>query len=220
MQRLIILAIVCPLVLGCISTKPKPNISALYRIPEISHKLEPLEDKSIEFKANPLPAPARVLFQKLYEIEPVIALETGRIPQFEGVIGEAQIIALQRFVSLIENAKTEEKANINRLLEVGKPQFRRYCTPLQAIFWLLEREEYEYQNVLMRPLESLLSESWDYNETGRWSDYRLVTDRLNAPELITFYSRWNFSYVPQGQRRITAQYIFFSKKGCCRLYRL
>jgi len=218
MQKLIVLTLTGLLVLGCVSTKPKPNISALYRIPEISYKLEPLENKSIDFKTNPLPKPSKILFQKLYEIDPIIALELGRIPEFEGVIGEAQILALDRFLSLIENAKTEEKTNINKLLQVGKPEFRRYCTPIQAIFWLLERHEDEYQNVLMQPLESLLSESWDFTEKSRWSSYKIITNRLNAPELISFYSKWNFSYVRQGQRQITARYIFFSKKGCCQDY--
>jgi len=127
-------------------------------------------------------------------------------------------MALGRFVSLIKNSETEEKENINKLLIVGKLEFRRYCTPVQAIFWLLERKEYEYQGILMQSLESLLSESWDFTEKSRWSSYKIVTDRLNSPELISFYSRRNFSYVRQGQRQITAPYIFFSKKGCCQDY--
>lgn len=218
MQKLMALTLICLLVFGCISTKPKPNISALYRIHEISYKLAPLQNKSSDFKRPPLPIPVKILFQKLYEIDPIIALEVGRIPEFEAAIAEAQILALDRFVTLIENAKPEEKANINKLLQVGKPVIRRYCTPIQAVFWLLEREEYEYQNVLMQPLESLLSESWNFSEKSRWSSYKIVTDRLNAPELISFYSKWNFSYVRQGQRQITARYIFFFKKGCCQDY--
>jgi hypothetical protein len=218
MKKLIVLTFVCQLFCGCVSSGHEPNISALYRVPELSYKLAPLQDKSIYFKKNPLPTPAKISFQKLYQIDPIIALEVGKIPEFEGAIGEAQILALDRFVTLIENAKSEEKVNLSNLLQVGKPEIRRYCTPIQAIFWLLERQEYEYQNVLRQPLESLLSESWDFSEKRRWSNFRMVTDRLNAPELIHFYSDWNFSYIRQGQRRITAGYIFYSKKGCCQDY--
>ena len=218
MKKLIVLTFVCQLFFGCVSTKHELNISALYRIPELSYQLAPLENISIDFKKNPVPTPAKISFQKLYQIDPIIALEVGRIPEFEGVIGEAQILALDRFVTLIQNAKTEEKANISKLLQVGKHGIRRYCTPIQAIFWLLERQKYEYQNVFMLPLESLLSESWNFTESSRWNNFEIVVDRLNAPELIHFYSEWNFSYVRQGQRQITAGYIFFSKEGCCQDY--
>jgi hypothetical protein len=218
MKKFIVLTLVCQLLFGCVSTKQKPNISAIYRIPELAYQLAPLENKSIDFEKNPVPTTAKILFQKLYQIDPIIASEVGRIPEFEGIIGEPQILALNRFVTLIQNSKPEEKANISKLLQVGKPGIRRYCTPIEAIFWLLERQKYEYQKVSMQPLESLLSESWNFSENGRWNNFKVVTDRLNAPELIHFYSKYNFSYVRQGQRQINAEYIFFSKNGCCQDY--
>lgn len=218
MKKVILLTFICQLFFGCVSTKQTPNISVLYRIPELAYQLAQLENKSIDFEKNPVPIPAKILLQKLYQIDPIIALEVGRIPEFEGVIGEAQILALNRFVTLIENSKPEEIATINKLLQVGKTGIRRYCAPIQAIFWLLERQEYEYQLVLMQPLESLLSESWNFTEKSRWDDFKVVTDRLNAPELVHFYSKFNFSYVRQGQRQVTAEYIFFSKNGCCQDY--
>jgi len=95
MKKLVVLNLLWLLFFGCFSTKPKPNISALYRISEISAELEPLDNKSIDFKTNPLPTPAKMSFQKLYEIDPIIALEVGRIPEFEAVVnGKVKVYQL------------------------------------------------------------------------------------------------------------------------------
>jgi len=146
------------LIVGCSATGPVkgPNISALYRVPILQKQLPPLADKSILLNQEPLPETVTQLFKQLYALNHSVALEVGKLPEFQSNIGEKQILALTRFIDLIENVTEPEKANLESFLEVGKPASRLYCTPLQAIFWILERgnprtsptiQEIEYSGV-------------------------------------------------------------------------
>jgi len=219
MKRTLPLVCIALLIIGCASTKTThPNISILYRIPVLSSKLPPIRDKYDSLNKDALPAPAQTLFRRTYVLDPVLALELGKLPEFQDKIDEKEILALRRFVNLIENATPEQKANLDNLLQVGNASFRRYCAPLQAILWVVEEKEYEEKNLFLEPLELILAQSWDFTDHDRWKNFKVVADRLNSPELISFYAQRNFSYVPYGQREITAQYIFRAKKGCCQDY--
>lgn len=216
MNRLVILSLMVFLVIACASNQP--NISILYRIPEISSELPHIDNDYTKFKDNPLPNFVKTLMQSLYHTDSHLALEVGRLPEFQDIIGKNQIIALRKFVNLLENARDEEKANLHNLLQIGKSTFRKYSSPMQAIFWILEKKESESQKLLAQTLEYILNEAWDFTEQDRWDEFKVVVERLNAPELISFYSQRNFSYTRQGQRNITPRNIFYSKSGTCQDY--
>jgi len=231
------------LIVGCSATAPVkvPNISALYRVPILQKQLPPLAEKSRPLTQEPLPETAVHLFKQLYALNPSVALEVGKLPEFQGNIGEKQILALTKFIDLIQNATEPEKANLESFLEVGKPASGQYCTPLQAIFWILERgkprtsptmQEIEYFqlakignrpgiNPLDYSLEELLAQAWDFSEQDRWKDYEMVTDRLNSPELLNYYERVRFIYEIKEGRIDPYTYagspkkLFKSNRGFC-----
>ncbi|HID28793.1 MAG TPA: hypothetical protein EYP19_02175 [Desulfobacterales bacterium] len=219
--RLLFLFLLFHVLMGSCATiqRTQPNVTALYRIPAIEAQLPPLEAKSPLLAREPLPPPVQALFQELYALDSSLALEIGKLPEFQGQPGQRQISALARFTDLIADATPEEKSNLANLLEVGQPEFRRYCVPLQAIFWLLEQDEtYLKHNPLRYPLQDILNYAWDFTEESRWRDFEVVTDRLNSPELINYYERANFTYVSHGECPGSAKGIFKSKKGCCSDY--
>ncbi|HEC93423.1 MAG TPA: hypothetical protein ENI51_10610 [Candidatus Atribacteria bacterium] len=215
-KRLLLLSFFILIACRCTTVPPVkgPNVSVLYRIPTLKKQLPPLADTSKPLAQKSLPEAVQHLFKRLYALNPTLALEVGRLPEFQGNVDERRIHALNRFVNLIENATQPQKANLAKLLKVGKPASRRYCTPLQAIFWILERgkprsgptvQEIEYFqlakignragiNPLKYRLEELLAQAWDFSEQDRWNDYEMVTDRLNAPELVNYYQRVRFIY--------------------------
>lgn len=218
MKRVLLIVFIFSFVISC-SLATKPNISVLYRIPTLSAQLPPLPAKSQLPAGEPLPADVQMLFQQLYILDPALALEVGKLPEFQGKIEQKQILALTKLTDLISKASSEEKSNLSSFLKVGKPEFRRYCTPIQAIFWLLEKEEtYLKPTPLHYSLETLLRYAWGLWEKNRWDDFKIVTDRLNSPELINYYEQSNFRYVSHGGCPGNAKSIFIFKEGCCSDY--
>jgi hypothetical protein len=84
---------------------------------------------------------------------------------------------------------------LGTLLSIGLKEFRRYSSPLEAIFWIIEKDDYDRnKQILQLSLEELLNKAWDFSDASRWGDYETVTDRLNAPELLNYYQRIRFVY--------------------------
>lgn len=162
-------SIIIIFLIGCAGLSPatKPNISALYRIPTLKPQLQPLPEKFKPPTQEPLPVAAQTLFQQLYALDAALTLEVGKLPEFQGKVDQREILALTRFIDVISNASQGEKSNLTYFLEVGKPAIRRYCAPLQAIFWLLEEDEiYLKPNPLQYPLREILLFAWDFKKKG------------------------------------------------------
>jgi hypothetical protein len=163
-----------------------------------------------------LPIEVQILFKHLYALDPVLAEEVGRLPEFQTKVSERQVLALKRFVNLIQNTTAEEKTNLEKLLKVGKPEVRSYCVPLQSVFWTLETDDYKPDaSPLAYDLETLLYLAWDFSEEERWKSFKVVRDRLNAPELIDFYERRQFTYSRGHRYDMSPQEVFAGKTGHC-----
>jgi hypothetical protein len=193
MRRFLFLVSILVLVFGC--TAPilptRPNISSICWIQS---------------------AEVRELFSQLSSIDSAVAIEIGKLPEFQDNIGEPQIQALGRFLNLMANASYGEKENLSRLLKDGLPEVRKYSAPLQAIFGMLEKKADE--NVLAYSLKQLLDKAWDFSDS-RWEDFETVTDRLNAPRLIDYYERKRFVYTLEAEHPGDPRWLFKTNKGTC-----
>jgi len=197
-----------------------PNISAIYRIEALAQQLPALPGKRKLAAQESLPEPARIAFQRLFGVQRTLALEAGRLPAFQREIKEREVVALVRFTDLFENAAPEQKTNLESLLRIGFQQSRRYSSPLEAILWTLERDDYDRNKpILQLPLEKLLDVAWDFSDRRRWEDYEAVTDRLSAPELLNYYQRIRFVYESKSGKRDAftgdARGLFASNVGNC-----
>ena len=197
-----------------------PNISAIYRIEALAQQLPALPGKRKLAAQESLPEPARIAFQRLFGVQRTLALEAGRLPAFQREIKEKEIVALVRLTDLFENATPEQKTNLESLLRIGFQQSRRYSSPLEAILWTLERDDYDRNKpILQLPLEKLLDVAWDFSDRRRWEDYEAVTDRLSAPELLNYYQRIRFVYESKSGKRDAftgdARGLFASNVGNC-----
>jgi hypothetical protein len=84
---------------------------------------------------------------------------------------------------------------LESVLNIGLKDSRRYSSPLEAIFWILGKDDHELnKQVLQLPVEELLAKAWDLSDKARWGEYETVTERLNAPELVNYYQRIRFVY--------------------------
>jgi hypothetical protein len=197
-----------------------PNISAIYRIEALALQLPPLSGKRMLTAQEPLPEPAKIAFQRLFGLQSTLALEAGRLPTFQREIKEKEIVALIRFTDLFRNATPEQKTNLESLLRIGLSQSRRYSSPLEAILWTLERDDYDRNKPLLQlPLDKLLDVAWDFSDRRKWEDYEAVADRLSTPELLNYYQRIRFVYESKSGRRDAftgdVRGLFVSNIGNC-----
>jgi hypothetical protein len=155
---------------------------------------------------------AKALLQQLDNMDSDLALEVGRLPEFQENIREPQILALTRFINVMANASVAEKANLAKLLQIGYPKVRKYSAPLQAIFWVMEKKVDE--NILRYSLVELLDKAWDFSDS-RWEDFETVTDRLNTPRLINYYQRKRFIFIPYPEHPVDSRWLFKTNKGTC-----
>ena len=197
-----------------------PNISAIYRIETIAQQLPALPSEQQLPTREPLPEAAQTLFQRLFSVSKTLALEAGRLPAFQKDVREKDVVALARFTEIAENTTPEQKTNLESLLSIGLKDSRHYCSPLEAVFWILGKGDYEEnKQILQLSLEELLDKAWDFSEKERWEDYETVTERLNAPELVNYYQRILLVYESKKGKRESsvgdARGLFVKKAGNC-----
>ena len=179
-----------------------PNVSVIYAIEAIAAQLPALPSNQQVSKQEPLPESTKTTFQTLFGVNQNLALEAGKLPAFQKNLKEKDTLALARFTELVGSATPEQKNNLEALLSIGLNEFRRYSAPLEAIFWVLEKGDYDRNKQLLQlPLEEVLDQSWDFSDRTRWGDYEIVTDRLSAPELVNYYQRIRAVYESKAGRR-------------------
>jgi len=169
---------------GCVTTKP-----------------------NIPFAGNPYLA----ILSELSKKNPLLAEELGKLPEFQDAISDSENKALGQLVEIYnENQEAFNKA-FEQMYQVGKPEVRKYCSPLQALFWLSLEENFETINYHIKNfrLRSLLNDAWDFsrnNLKGKyldlsrkqakiaiqgykegWVDIGLPLDQLNNRILETYY---------------------------------
>ena len=110
---------------------------------------------------------------------------------------------------------------------------RKYCSHLQAIFWMAEDGQCEtirtFINMDKIPLNTLIYQAWPSTLDGfknisnvdkkqryhlRWNDFSIVSDRLNSPELVDIFINTYITY--RGYIRTHGSYSTFKlKRGQC-----
>lgn len=199
-------------------------------------------------------------FSKLALNNRLLANELAKLPELQDGISEKEARALDAIVNFYQENPDAFDSAFKQMYQIGLPEVRKYCSPLQALFWLAESGELEGNKDLIEgySLEKLLDMSWkfedslrisefqiteiingiknekmrndyldyskrlptgiilkfineDYNKNKfaftkesrkiiedikdpRWKSLDVVTERLNAPELIDYYERKRFTY--------------------------
>jgi hypothetical protein len=166
-------------------------------------------------------------FDKLAINNPLLAQELGKLPEIQDGVSEKDVLALERICVLYhENQKNFDSA-FQQMYGLGYPNVRKFCSPLQALYWLAMDDKLKQIDISNYTLAGLLNEAWyksgfEYDGTGRWDDFGDVTERLNSPKLVEYYERRNFSYKQVRLRspndHKNPRYIFRNKQGACWLY--
>jgi hypothetical protein len=164
-------------------------------------------------------------FSVIKNNNPLLAKELAKLPELQDGISSEEAAALK----ILVDAYRKNTAGINDVFQkingVGIPSVRKYCSPLQALFWLAEDgnvKELE-QQITNYKLNSLLNACWSYYKgKNRWTDSHVIIDRLNSPRLFEYWFKRNFTY-DWSKFYITAQTALpkrpvdtiSSRKGIC-----
>jgi len=105
-----------------------PNQSIIYRVPSIQQELSAEELKRIKKKESSEKALTTLeqrsypLFEELYQTQPILAEELGKIPEFQDDVSGSEVKALEDIVKLVDDidfpsdfAKKEKDVHIGQL---------------------------------------------------------------------------------------------------------
>jgi len=148
-------------------------------------------------KPNPVyegPCPPK--FSQLAEKNSLLFREFGKLPELQDGISDSEAEVLEQLCDLYNEAPERFDAAFEQMYVIGKPEVRKFCTPLQALFWFAKKDIEETRKQLEEGfhLESLLAASWWFQEELKWEDPKKVIDRLNSPELFKYWFLYNFKY--------------------------
>jgi len=131
---------------GCVTTKPNIPFSGEYPEP----------------------------FRQLADRNPLLAKEIGKLPEIQDGISKAETIALEQLIQIYKENTEAFNVAFKEMYKVGLPEVRRYCSPLQAVYWLLlEGEKTELEKIItLYSLNDLLDAAWFSN---RYDDMRKET---------------------------------------------
>jgi len=148
-----------------------------------------------------------------------LADELQKLPELQKPSYNIDLIkAIENIVSICLIFETP-KEDVQKLLDEGIKSQRKYCTPLQALLWLGERELWngDYSPLNNYSAQSLLARAWDFSNEN-WKSFKVVADRLTFPKAIEMYMQRHFTYsYTRGESEGTksANDMFVGKKGAC-----
>jgi hypothetical protein len=200
----------------------KPNQSVIYDIKPLN--LVPPTKEKQNSKPVEIPSEVQESLVHLYTIDSELAIELGRLPEFQHEMSPNTEKALKRFVNLVHHATEDEISKFKAIINEGIPEIRKFCTLLQAVIWYLEKDKIiDGAELFSWDYRRILRESWSFGSDSHWKgkDFNEVTDRLNSPLLVNYYVEKNFFYLSKNKNWNTAQdaiSIFAKKEGNCRGY--
>ena len=173
---------------------------------------------------QPYPGPYPEEFSYIKKNGPLLATEFGKLPEIQDGISETEQAAMNQIIELYRSDPLTFNRTFRQMYKVGLPEVRKYCTPLQALFWLSQDGELNATNnpIENYTLKSLLDVAWvdlfSVTDTERWNHFQTVVDRLNSPELLDYYERHviQYKYEPgYGEGPEEARRVFKNKYGHC-----
>ena len=91
-----------------------------------------------------------------------MALELAKLPELKRTISIKEVESLKNILTLYEIDPLAFNIAFDKMCKEGIPEIRKFCTPLQALFWLSGKAQFSKQNnpLLNYDLESFLNKAW------------------------------------------------------------
>jgi len=115
----------------------------------------------------------------------LLASEIRKLPEFQDGVAIQEEKALVDLVELYTDNPKVFSSAFKQMYQIGIPEVRKYCSPLQALFWLCEDKKYDSMEEIIKNynLENLLRVSWQtrmsINNSFHMSDEEAITIARN-----------------------------------------
>lgn len=171
---------------GCAS---KPNISIL----DEDYEPAKANEKSPNFLRT------KGLLFGISKKNTLLAKELGKLPEMHNEIAPEKVSALEQIVDLYNADPAVFNNAFEQMYKVGKPDVRRYCSPLQALFWLIEDgrinepTSWKSEHIAVKILKE--KKEWREREAGKLYDSCLDNElkrkidkvKEESPNMAWFY---------------------------------
>jgi hypothetical protein len=113
-----------------------------------------------------------ISFNELSAKNSLLAQEIAKLPEIKNGISKTDATALEKLCSLYAENPESFDAAFKQMYQIGIPEIRKYCSPLQAVFWLALDGKLEAEIITEYSLHALLSKAWidDYKSKIRFSE--------------------------------------------------
>ena len=118
----------------------------------------------------PYVGPYPLSFKRLENRNPLLSKELGKLPEIQDGISENEKVALEQLILLYEMHPNKFDKAFYEMYKIGLPNHRKYCSPLQTLFWLVIDKELHDENDLLSnfSLEKFLDSAWNFDFTFRF----------------------------------------------------
>ncbi len=129
--------------------------------------------------------------RSLEPANPLLAVELRKLPEVRDGLTPAERTALARLARLYETDPSGFDAAFREMVQVGIPERRAYCTPLQALFWVAMERPVSGGNNPIRPygLANLLEEAWTFQPRIPPDVRDRILASIKEPKLRKAYER-------------------------------
>ena len=160
----------------------------------------------------------------------LLATELRKLPELQDGISAAERDALKNLVKMYESAPDAFDSTFGEMYKVGLPNVRKYCSPLQALFWLVEDGSLETCNRILSAYhqDDLIRSAWYFQESINLSMEQLkiiintlpqekqrmyddVTNRYTANSTTLFLYNENQEYFSKESKKIIKDAISHDK---------
>ena len=127
-------------------------------------------------------------YQHIAKKNPLLADEIGKLPEILDGVSVSEAAALEDLVTLYESDTHTFDTAFKEMYQVGLPDVRKYCSPLQALFWMAEDGKLSKGDTLLANysldldkdyvLRKLLDTAWEFKEK------RLALSEQQAKKII------------------------------------
>ena len=113
---------------------------------------------------TPYPGPYPSGFNELAHKNPLLAEELGKLPELQDGSFVNENYALVKLIKLYDENPNAFNKVFEEMYLIGIPDVRKYCSPLQALFWLFEDGQLDDAKDILKDysLQKLLGTAWDF----------------------------------------------------------
>lgn len=131
-------------------------------------------------------------FSDIQNKNALLAQEIGKLPELHDGIQNNDTSAISLLCKIYnENGKLFDDF-FKKIYNVGLPDVRKYCSPLQAVFWIAQKgDEKKVKNVIYNySLKDLLSQAWKFDPPTLTDDeIAEIIESISDNELKQRYQR-------------------------------